>query len=256
MVETRVEFRHSSVIRKKLGAFVENKTILVVDDNQEILDALSEYLTRSSFVVHTAHDGEEMWLKLADLSPDLIVLDIMLPGDDGLTLCRKLRARSQVPIIMLTAVTDDADRIAGLEIGADDYITKSFNPRELLARIKALLRRSSYRVEERQNKVRFLDWTLDPLKREMKHEDGERIMLSGADFCLLSSMLASPNKLLTRDDIAQVLWGRDAEPFERGIDVQISRLRRQLRDEDRSIIITVRNRGYMLAIDARFEAFL
>ncbi|MGF1682373.1 response regulator [Photobacterium minamisatsumaniensis] len=229
---------------------MENKTILVVDDSQEILDALSEYLERSSFHVHTAHDGEEMWKKLDHILPDLIILDIMLPGDDGLTLCQKLRHNSQVPIIMLTAVTDDADRIAGLEIGADDYITKSFNPRELLARIKALLRRSRYSDSQTDHKVRFLDWTFDTLKRQLRNDDGEIVSLSGADYSVLSLMLDSPNQLLSRNDISQTLWGRDAEPLERGIDVQISRLRRQLRDDDRTTIITVRNRGYMLAINA------
>ncbi|MGF1750058.1 response regulator [Vibrio cionasavignyae] len=229
---------------------MENKTILVVDDNQEILDALSEYLERSSFRVHTAHDGEEMWRKLGDITPDLIILDIMLPGDDGLVLCQKLRRDSQVPIIMLTAVTDDADRIAGLEIGADDYITKSFNPRELLARIKALLRRSGFSDNSTDRKIRFLDWTFDTLKRQLRHDDGELISLSSADYGLLSLMLEFPNRLLSRNDISQTLWGREAEPLERGIDVQISRLRRQLRDEDRTTIITVRNRGYMLAIDS------
>jgi DNA-binding response OmpR family regulator len=232
---------------------VEKKTILIVDDNQEILDALSEYLERANFLVETAIDGEHMWQKIASVTPDLIILDIMLPGDDGLTLCQKLRQNSQVPIIMLTAVTDDADRIAGLEIGADDYITKSFNPRELLARIKALLRRSAFTHNHSERKFRFMEWTFDTLKRQLHHDDGEVVALSGADFCLLSLLLESPNRLLSRDDIAQALWGRDAEPLERGIDVQVSRLRKQLRDDDRSTIMTVRNRGYMLVIDSQLD---
>ncbi|MFA0114266.1 response regulator [Vibrio sp. 10N.261.46.E11] len=230
-----------------------NKVILVVDDSQDILDALSEYLERSSFTVITALEGNEMWNKLETVTPDLIILDIMLPGDDGLTLCQKLRLQSQVPIIMLTAVTDDADRIAGLEIGADDYITKSFNPRELLARIKALLRRSTFSHSQGERTLKFMDWTFDTLKRQLKHEDGEVVSLSSADYNLLTLMLDSPNQLLSRNDIAQALWGRDAEPLERGIDVQISRLRKQLRDDDRNTIMTVRHRGYMLVIDSHIN---
>ncbi|WP_087024236.1 response regulator [Thaumasiovibrio subtropicus] len=232
----------------------ENKTLLVVDDNQEILDALSEYLGKSGFDVMTARNGDEMWQQLQNCTPALVILDIMLPGDDGLTLCRKLRHISHVPIIMLTAVTDDADRIAGLEIGADDYITKSFNPRELLARIKALLRRSQYGSEGGpQRKLRFEAWTFDSLKRQLIHDDGYRIALSGADFSLLTLMVHNPNKLLSRDDISMALWGREADPFERGIDVQISRLRKHLRDDDRSLIMTVRNKGYMMVIESLTE---
>nr|WP_202819712.1 response regulator transcription factor [Thaumasiovibrio occultus] len=229
---------------------VDNRTILIVDDSQEILDALSEYLGSAGFSVLTAHCGDEMWPLLSNHQPDLIILDIMLPGDDGLTLCRKIRYNSHVPIIMLTAVTDDADRIAGLEIGADDYITKSFNPRELLARIKALFRRTQFTGNEQmERKLRFLEWRFDTLKRQLQHDDGAVIPLSGADYSLLTLMLNRPNKLLSRDDIAQALWGRDADPYERGIDVQISRLRKHLRDDERSLIMTVRNRGYMLVID-------
>ncbi|MBD1558923.1 response regulator transcription factor [Vibrio sp. S9_S30] len=230
---------------------MENKVILIVDDNQEILDALSEYLKRSNFSVLTAMNGDQMWTLLQSNTPDLIILDIMLPGDDGLTLCQKIRQDSHVPIIILTAVTDDADRIAGLEIGADDYITKSFNPRELLARIKALLRRATFNTGITERKIRFLSWTFDTLKRQLTHDDGQTVSLSGADYCLLSLMLDQPNSLLSRDQIAQALWGRDAEPMERGIDVQVSRLRKQLRDDHRNVILTVRNRGYMLAIESK-----
>lgn len=232
---------------------MEKKTIVIVDDSEEILDALSEYLQRSNFIVVTATDGEQMWRKLETVTPDLIILDIMLPGDDGLTLCQKLRTTSHVPIIMLTAVTDDADRIAGLEIGADDYITKSFNPRELLARIKALLRRSTFSQIHTDRKRRFMEWTFDTLKRQLVHDDGQYVALSGADYCLLTLLLEHPNKLLSRNDIAQALWNRDAEPLERGIDVQVSRLRKHLRDEDRSLVMSVRNRGYMLVVDSQLD---
>ncbi len=186
---------------------MDDKIILIVDDNQEILDALSEYLERANFTVKTATDGSHMWKILDSTTPDLIILDIMLPGDDGLTLCQKLRTTSQVPIIMLTAVTDDADRIAGLEIGADDYITKSFNPRELLARIKALLRRSSYTTDNSSRFVEFMGWKFDTLKRHLLGSQGEVVALSGADYNLLTLMLSSPNRLLSRNDIAQAFGG-------------------------------------------------
>ncbi|MDO6706901.1 response regulator transcription factor [Photobacterium sp. 1_MG-2023] len=227
------------------------KTILIVDDNQELRDALTEYLGRSEFKVLTACDGEEMWKHLHHTEPHLIILDIMLPGDDGLTLCSQIRKRSNVPIIMLTAVTDEVDRIAGLEIGADDYITKTFSPRELLARIKALLRRTQVSQDDpvAPHQLRFSGWTCDLLKRRLISPDGKVVQLSGADFNLISLMLDKPNQLLSRDDIARCIWGRDADPFERGIDVQISRLRKHLHDDERTLILTVRNKGYMLASD-------
>ncbi|MCM0148700.1 response regulator transcription factor [Photobacterium galatheae] len=228
----------------------DKKTILVVDDNQELRDALTEYLGRSEFNVLTASDGEEMWTHLQQTEPNLIILDIMMPGDDGLTLCGQIRKRSNVPIIMLTAVTDEVDRIAGLEIGADDYITKSFSPRELLARIKALLRRTQIVTNEQGSHLfQFSGWTCDLLKRRLISQKGQVIQLSGADFNLISLMLNKPNQLLSRDDIARCIWGRDADHFERGIDVQISRLRKHLQDDDRTLILTVRNKGYMLACD-------
>lgn len=233
---------------------MEKKTIMVVDDSEEIRDALSEYLSRSGFNVITAADGDEMWQHFHHHEPHLIVLDIMLPGDDGLTLCNKIRLQSHIPIIMLTAVCDEADRVAGLEIGADDYMTKTFSPRELLARIKALLRRSQFSNSTAFNrKIGFLDWTFDTVKRRLVHANGETVQLSGADFSLLSLLIQSPNKVFSRDEIAQCVWGREVEPLERGIDVQVSRLRKHLHDDSRSIIITVRNKGYMLAIDSMFE---
>lgn len=229
---------------------MDQKIILVVDDSEEIREALSAYLSRSGFMVITAADGDEMWQKISKTAPHLIILDIMLPGDDGLTLCGQLRQHSHVPIIMLTAVCEEADRIAGLEIGADDYITKTFSPRELLARIKALLRRSHYHTSQAiSRRIAFLDWTFDTVKRQLIHRTGEVVQLSGADFSLLTLLLQSPNKIISRDHIAQCVWGRDAEPMERGIDVQISRIRKHLHDHQRSIILTVRNKGYMLAVE-------
>lgn len=232
---------------------MSEKTILVVDDNEELRDALSEYLGHNGFRVLTACDGDQMWKILDQYDPNLIVLDIMMPGDDGFTLCSKIRRKSQVPIIMLTAVADEVDRVTGLEMGADDYITKSFSPRELLARIKAILRRATNSDAPFIRKIKFSDWYLNTMTRQLMHENKPPTQLSGADFSLLSLFLNKPNQILSRDDIAQAIWGRDAEPFERGIDVQISRLRQHLCDTDRNVIITIRNKGYMMAIDEKYE---
>lgn len=231
------------------------KTILVVDDNEELRSALSDYFGQAGFHVITAADGEEMWKQLADQEPNLIILDIMMPGDDGFTLCTQIRRRSNVPIIMLTAVTEESDRVAGLEMGADDYITKSFSPRELLARIKAILRRANNNSDlPFARKITFAGWTLDTITRQLLHEGKTPRQLSGADFSLLTLFLRQPNAILSRDDIAQAIWSRDAEPLERGIDVQISRLRHHLDDKERELIITIRNKGYMLAVEALYES--
>jgi DNA-binding response OmpR family regulator len=234
---------------------MENKQILVVDDNLELREALSDYLGRAGFEVIGAENGRVMWQQLKLHTPDLIILDIMMPGDDGFTLCQKLRRDSQIPIIMLTAVTEEADRVAGLEMGADDYITKSFSPRELLARIKTILRRSQQTPHTQlARKVRFDDWQLDTVTRQLKHPDNEEIkQLSGADLSLLGLFINNAKSILSRDEIAREIWGRDADPFERGIDVQISRLRHHLEDKDRSLILTVRNKGYMLTSDVHYE---
>ncbi|WP_434357986.1 response regulator transcription factor [Parasalinivibrio latis] len=234
---------------------MEKKTILIVDDSAEIRDALSEYLARAGFEVWTAPDGEAMWQQLEKGEPNLVILDIMLPGEDGLTLCAQIRRTSYVPIIMLTAVTDEHDRIAGLEVGADDYITKTFSPRELLARIKALLRRSHFTNSSTHSvRVHFLSWTFDRAKRQLVHDSGRTVQLSGSDFSLLSLFIQKPNYLFSRDEISKTLWGREMDPFERGIDVQMSRLRKHLNDDGRNIIVTVRNKGYMFAVDRIVES--
>ncbi|NOI79944.1 response regulator transcription factor [Vibrio tubiashii] len=234
---------------------MENKQILVVDDNLELREALSDYLGRAGFDVIGAENGQAMWRLLQSNQPDLIILDIMMPGEDGFTLCQKLRRDSQIPIIMLTAVTEEADRVAGLEMGADDYITKSFSPRELLARIKTILRRSQNTTEAKlTRKVRFDGWLLDTVTRQLTHLNNHSIkQLSGADLSLLGLFINNAQAILSRDDIAREIWGRDADPFERGIDVQISRLRHHLEDKDRSLILTVRNKGYMLTTDVHYE---
>ncbi|MFM4803965.1 response regulator [Aeromonas bivalvium] len=234
---------------------MDSKVILIVDDSQALTDTLTEYLGRAGFEVRTACDGEAMWQQVRQGMPDLVILDVMLPGDDGFTLCSQLRRLSNVPIMMLTAVTEDADRIAGLEIGADDYLTKSFNPRELLARIKALLRRSRLTQQAASaRRISFGPWTLDSVTRQLSRAGEAPRQLSGADYTLLGLFIRHPNELLSRDLISQEIWGRESDPFERGIDVQVSRLRQALDDKDRTLIMTVRNKGYMLATETVYEA--
>jgi len=233
-----------------------NKQVLVVDDDQAIRELLAEYLSKNNFDVITAEDGLEMDKQLLTDQPDLIILDIMLPGDDGFVLCQRIRQTSHVPIIMLTANSDEMDRVLGLEIGADDYIAKPFSPRELLARIKALLRRTQFASEENQTpeKARYLlfsNWTLDTKQHILSDQNNEKISLSGADFQLLTLFLENTNSAISRDQICQALHGRDAFANERGIDVHLSRLRQCLKDDAKSpkIIKTIRGAGYVFIAD-------
>lgn len=227
---------------------MKKKKILIVDDSEELTSALGEFLEQSGFEISIAFDGEEMKKCLAESEHDLIILDVNLPGDDGFTLCAYVRRKSEIPIIMLTAATDEVDRVTGLEIGADDYVTKTFSPRELLARIKALFRRSKMGATQTTNQrfVTFANWTFDTVSRALISPQLDSIKLSGSDYSLLSLFLNNPNQLLTRDEIALQIWGRTMDPIERGIDVQISRLRSHLKDKEHKLIITVRNKGYVL----------
>ena len=231
------------------------KQVLVVDDDQDIRELLAQYLTKNSFDVLTAEDGIEMSRQLSSHQPDLIILDVMLPGDDGFTLCQRIRQTSNVPIIMLTANSDEMDRVLGLEIGADDYIAKPFSPRELLARIKALLRRTQFVAQEDQGlkekeKLRYLcfaHWKLDTQQHVLLDTENNVFPLTGADFQLLMLFLESDHKPISRDQICQSLHGRDAFANERGIDVHLSRLRNYLGDDAKApnIIKTVRGKGYL-----------
>ena len=238
-----------------------NKQVLVVDDDQAIRELLAEYLSKKNYEVITAEDGVEMEQKLLDNSPDLIILDIMLPGDDGFTLCQRIRHSSNVPIIMLTANSDEMDRVLGLEIGADDYIGKPFSPRELLARIKALLRRTdfvkdSHKAEEKTRYLCFANWKLDTQQQNLVDENNQRVSLTGADFQLLTLFLNNPNTAISRDQISQALHGRDAFANERGIDVHLSRLRQSLGDDAKApkIIKTVRGAGYVFIAEVHSES--
>jgi two-component system OmpR family response regulator len=225
--------------------------VLVVDDDTEIRRLLGEYLERNGYRVTLATDGKEMRRALDSSRPDIVVLDVMLPDESGLTLCRELRAHSDLPVIMLTARIDEIDRIVGLEMGADDYVAKPFSPRELLARINNVLRRSRALPPVRggAHSVRFAGWTLDLAARQLVAPDGVVIALSGAEFRLLSVFVEHPNRVLDRNQLMDLTVGRDGVPFDRSIDVQVSRLRIRLRDDAREprIIKTVRNEGYVLA---------
>ncbi|MCE0557753.1 MULTISPECIES: response regulator transcription factor [unclassified Motilimonas] len=231
------------------------KQILIVDDDTEIRELLQQYLAKAGFAVTTAAEGIEMFQRLNEMVPDLIILDIMMPGDDGFTLCQKIRRDSNVPIIMLTASSDETDRVIGLEIGADDYIAKPFSPRELLARIKALLRRAQFSASSGSRYIHFANWRLDTLKRSLTSQDKEELELSGADYNLLMLFLQHPNQILDRDTISDATRGREALPMERGIDVQLSRLRQRLGDNGKSpkLIKTIRGAGYVLIAEVKHE---
>lgn len=226
--------------------------ILIVDDDPEIRELLATYLGKNGYRVSMAGDGQQMWQSLEHNRIDLVVLDIMLPGDDGLTLCRRLRDMSNIPIIMLTARGEEMDRVLGLEMGADDYLAKPFNPRELQARIKAVLWRARNLMESRPEqgeRFHFSGWTLDTSARHLVAEDGVIISLSGAEYRLLRVFLDHPQRVLSRDRLMGLLEGRDWTPDERAIDIQISRLRKRLREDAREpqLIKTVRGEGYVLA---------
>lgn len=225
--------------------------ILVVDDDAEIRSLVAEYLSSHGYRVSVARDGVQMRAALKADRPDLVVLDLMLPGEDGLSLCRDLRARSNLPVIMLTARRDEIDRIIGIEMGADDYLGKPFNPRELLARIKSVLRRARALPVSQADarRLRFAGWTLDCIARHLIDAEGVIVPLSGAQYRLLAAFLNHPDRVLDRDRLVDLALGREATPFDRSIDVQVSRLRQLLRDNGREprIIKTVRNGGYVLA---------
>ena len=223
--------------------------ILIVEDDREIADLVARYLRGNACRVTLAGDGAEMDRALADGRVDLIVLDLMLPGEDGLSLCRRLRATSAIPILMLTAKAEEIDRIVGLEIGADDYLAKPFNPRELLARIRAVLRRTGNEVAEEEGvrRMHFVGWTLDVSLRQVLSPEGARISITGAEFDLLHALCLRPGRVLSRDQLLDLTQGRSAGPFERSIDVLVSRIRQKIERDSRNpeIIRTIRSGGYL-----------
>ena len=227
--------------------------ILVVDDDREIRDLLARFLEEKHQMRVTAvRDAREARRAFANGHYHLVVLDLMLPGESGLDFARWLRTQANVPIVMLTAMGEETDRIIGLELGADDYVPKPFNPRELLARIRAVLRRagdSAQRTEAAADNLRFAGWTLVPSRRRLLNPQGVEVALTGGEYDLLVALVERSNRVLTRDMLLDLLRGRQAGPFDRAIDVAISRLRRKLDDEGRNaqLIKTVRGGGYVLA---------
>ena len=226
--------------------------ILIVDDHREIRDLVSRALTKDGFRVSSAADGRAMRKVLADGRIDLILLDLMLPGEDGLSLCRALRAESNVPIIMLTAKGEEIDRVIGLEMGADDYLPKPFGSRELIARIKAVLRRSqetSSKVdpEQRPKSYQFDRWGLDTGSRALLRDDGVTVPLSTGEYDLLIALVERPQRVLNRDQLLDLARGRSSAGLDRSIDTQVSRLRKKLELDpgDPQIIKTVWGGGYM-----------
>jgi two-component system OmpR family response regulator len=238
--------------------------ILIVDDDREIRDLLSRFLQKHGFRASTAAEGREMRKVLADARIDLVVLDVMMPGETGLQLCAQLRAQgvpgasaagsTRIPIIMLTAAGEDTDRIVGLEMGADDYLPKPFNPRELLARIRAVLRRSEdvgrpIADPDRPPVLHFEGWQLDLGARRVTNPEGSEVDLSAGEFDLLAALAQRPRRVLSRDQLLDLCKGRAAQPFDRSIDVQVGRLRRKIEPDpaEPRFITTVRGGGYMFA---------
>lgn len=226
--------------------------LLVIDDDREIRDLLALFFEREGFRVTTARDAREARRLVQAGTFELIVLDLMLPGESGLDFARWLRGQAPTPVVMLTALAEDADRITGLEMGADDYLAKPFNPRELLARVRAVLRRTGERTTEAPARsITFAGWMLDPVRRRLLNPDGVEVALTGGEFELLGTLVERANRVLTRDMLLELLRGRQAGPFDRAIDVAISRLRRKLEDNGRQaqLIKTVRGGGYVLAAE-------
>ena len=229
--------------------------ILIVDDQQEICDVVQEYLTGEGYRVSTAHDGAGMRRVMGQSPADLVILDLMLPGEDGLTLARALRSESGIGIIILTGRGETVDRIIGLEMGADDYLPKPFHLRELLARVKAVLRRAQDRGgggaggdgTPSRSRARFSGWNLDLSSRELTSPGGQEVRLTTGEFDLLTAFVHNANQVLTRDRLLDLARNREAGPFDRTIDVQVGRLRRKLEDDPQnpSLIKTVRGSGYI-----------
>ena len=230
--------------------------ILIVDDDRGIRELLAAYLEKNGLQTTLAGNGREMRAALDRQTPDLIVLDLMLPGDDGLVLCRELRASKfrAVPVLMLTARNDEADRILGLEMGADDYLPKPFAVRELLARIRAVLRRTrmlppNMQITEAAHMLGFGEWRLDTTARHLLDADNTMVALSGAEYRLLRVFLDRPQRVLTRDQLLNLTQSRQADQFDRSIDLLVSRLRQRLRDDAREprYIKTMRSEGYVFS---------
>jgi two-component system OmpR family response regulator len=238
---------------------VLTKSLLVVDDDDEIRELLCDYLSETGYHVLAAADGREMWQQLETGRVSLVVLDVTLPGEDGLSLCRQLKRTSHLGVIMLSAKGSTFDRIIGLEVGADDYLAKPFEPRELVARIKAVLRRPGAgpdKSEQPDAIARFASFELDHVTRQLSLPAGSPATLPRSDYKVLRELLAARNQVLSRDQLTRIAMGRDYHPDDRSVDMCISRLRQHLRDcPDEAVqILTIRNEGYVLTLKACHEA--
>lgn len=236
-------------------ATLAQPSILIVDDDPELRRLIGEFLSQHGFEVSLAQDAAAMDAVLQRQKVDLVVLDLMMPGEDGLSVCRRLTAQGRTPVVMLSAAGEETDRIVGLEVGADDYVRKPCSPRELLARIRAVLRRAADRdggggddAGEREI-YEFGGWRLDMLRRELRSPDQVLVNLSSGEFALLRAFLEHPQRVLTRDQLLDYARGRDSFAYDRAIDVQVSRLRRKLdaASSGGELIKTVRNEGYVFA---------
>jgi two-component system OmpR family response regulator len=229
--------------------------LLLVDDEPGLREPLASYLERQGFVVRAAANAAEARVMLREEVPDLVLLDIMMPGEDGLSLCRHLAESRDIPTILLTARGEATDRIVGLEIGADDYVVKPFEPRELVARIRSVLRRAGRGAAETAPAEDFIfeGWRLDPLKRRLIDPEGALVAISSVEFRLLLAFLEHPRQVLDRDRLLDMVQGREAHLFDRAVDNQVSRLRRKIEADSRTpqLIQTVWGGGYMLATDVR-----
>lgn len=224
--------------------------LLIVDDDVEVLDLLQKFLRQQGYEVDVARDGKGLWQALERRVPDLVILDVMLPGDSGLVLCQRLRAEHKVAVIMLTAMAELSDRVVGLELGADDYLTKPFAARELLARVRAVLRRAGEAdgaADNPRTLLEFSGWQLDVVRRELRSPEQVMIPLSNGEFELLLVFAEHPRRVLSRQQLLDLARGESYEAYDRSIDVQVSRLRRKLESDAGAepLIRTLRNVGYL-----------
>lgn len=241
----------------------EQNRLLIVDDDPDICELLTEYLQKQGFFVISRQDGSDIINVINDHQIDLVILDVMLPGDDGLTLCQKIRKQSAVMIIMLSAMGEDTDKIVGIEMGADDYVAKPFNPRELLARIKSLIRRThgemgQQRQQQQLSKVSniyFSGWVVDRNKRKLISPEQMTIPLTNGEYELLTTLLEHANQVLNRDQLLNITHNRDAAPFDRTIDVQIGRIRKKIEVDPKTpkFIETIRGGGYQFTGEVTYE---
>jgi DNA-binding response OmpR family regulator len=232
--------------------------ILIVDDDASIRSLLSEYFAENGLRVSSAQTGAEMSVILAETAIDLVVLDLRLAGEDGMAIARNLRAQSAIPIIMLTGVRDEADRVMGLELGADDYLTKPFSPRELLARVRTVLRRAAAATptqarESELRAFRFAEFELNLRTRRLTRQDGGQIELTNSEFNLMVALLASPQRVMSRDQLIEASRVYDNEVYDRAIDVQIMRLRRKIESDPAHPTYIVTERGVGYSFTARVE---